>query len=963
MTTYNLTIVSDAENIALTVDSEARVATLFSRVPQPVSPIVVSGFRYNGALLQPTRSFKEALGNPTTTDFNILQVDSEPVTVEVYDAVGTLPHQIVTTREGGGTALYSSKITRDTFFYELMLDVPSAPAGWVITGYALTYSGGVADIDLNSPLSSVLDYIVDNVLTIYAVYDNYGASQVSLTLEMGEGDTQHLAVPYGSYFAETKEIADAMKKYGDIDSWKDASGVVYNAYSQFTQQTTLTATHALATNPAVATVYNVKNASGAWLAQTDNKPAGTLVPSKIIQNGALTGLPIAFPAQATTQIRSDVTQGLSELQFTIHTAKWLTLASKKWNFTTHSFEDVARSILPVPYDGADSVIELLPYDTTIVKDESVKLNFTKDNISITWTNGTDTENKIISDNLTGLQESFTMNKTIGTKSYTLEWVYDEANGVAKIVLPKFPMEKGLAYMTGWDMFTAFDVLGITAKIVPVEVYAYFKSRKDGRPLTPANMLIDPEIFEAVYEPLVAPTIVTITANGSNETIKANWGDLVKAPTISGAIQGKVLSGWETFDKAPYVDGSLWGAVYMRTFYTIHPRYNDLPDSDDAVAGFNQQYNGNGGMFYTGTPAEVGSEVIYAPLQNANTVVDLGIKRKNYSIMGGSFNRSIRGLLMPSTKLTGKQPVFAIWSRDTGTLSSFVRSFELVDLDTVRLGEDEMISYNLTDRDNVYISEPDGFGQTFSMDLTTINSGWSTMDNYVLESNDINFTIMYHGYSEYTRLHKWLQTHDKLALRVINREAEVEYVVVALSSKTKTEMSRDSKEWLVEEITFTRLSPNLHLTFFSSGALHSTVTVNSRAYVDIESRGYNVTEMEFIATQVDGKVSLKETINSNKIGSNTMHYSTVPGSEAYEALLKNTSDGTVYNSINLMPDMDLWTSQPIILPSGEWAFQANGGAVETWDFTTDTFTQQRAEGVTWALLSKSSQLYGVIFDEA
>lgn len=364
--------------------------------------------------------------------------------------------------------------------------------------------------------------------------------------------------------------------------------------------------------------------------------------------------------------------------------------------------------------------------------------------------------------------------------------------------------------------------------------------------------------------------------------------------------------------------SMSNKIYMN--HTIYSRY--VP-SIPKIIDTHISLSANGGTFYTGTTRETDNIVI-----GFNSGLTFGQAQVYFPPVKNSTMKPIywyTGKYEPVSNMVIKSDVLIkpIWSiEDSDELYRLPREYYLIDRSTMDWGWNEMEKFSLSDRDSIFVIEPEGLGTEFQYSNESVTvQGWSSSERNIAQ-NDISFTAYYHDYDNYRKLGRWIRGR-KLAIAVLNDTSIPTYYNVELKNIERSEIEYSYDNIMKGKLSFTKQSPAYDLEFIglgTDGILDNADDQNRRnAYIKLytTSMTRKLTTFTILANDINTGKHLSDSISGTIEADSFMRYSTVPFSEEWVNSKSWNGDGkSLYTSI------DLNTSDPIILGVGKWIISTN-----------------------------------------
>lgn len=364
--------------------------------------------------------------------------------------------------------------------------------------------------------------------------------------------------------------------------------------------------------------------------------------------------------------------------------------------------------------------------------------------------------------------------------------------------------------------------------------------------------------------------------------------------------------------------SMSNKIYMN--HTIYSRYvSSIPKMVETHISL----YANGGTFYTGTTRETDSIVIgfnsgitfgqaqvyFPPVKNSKM-------KPIYWYMGN--HEPVSNIVINSDVLI--KPLWSIEGSEE--LYRLPREYYLIDRDTMDWGWNEMEKFSLSNRDSIFVVEPEGLGTEFQYSNESITvQGWSSSERNIAQ-NDISFNAYYHDYDNYRKLGRWIRGR-RLAIAVLNDTAIPTYYNVELKNIERSEIAYSYDNIMTGKLSFTKQSPAYDLEFIglgTDGILDNADDQNRRnAYIKLYTTSImrNLSTFTILANDINTGKHINDSVSGSIAEGSFMRYSTVPFTEEWiNSTMWNGDGKSLYTSI------DLTTSDPIILGIGKWVISTN-----------------------------------------
>lgn len=340
------------------------------------------------------------------------------------------------------------------------------------------------------------------------------------------------------------------------------------------------------------------------------------------------------------------------------------------------------------------------------------------------------------------------------------------------------------------------------------------------------------------------------------------------------------------------------------------------------------FNANGGVFYKGTSYE--TEQISVDVSKTDT----------YGIVSGyvpEIKKRTLGLLYWALDLEHMEPAYphvvadrstivAKWSvTDNIELYRKPREYYLVDASTIIKGWDQMSKFSISDKNNIFVIDPEGNGADYDTSSTYTSDGWGSSEQE-LRGGTLSFDAYYNGYSQYNRLGRWMRGKE-LAIVRLDETGIPTYWMVKPAEIERTEI-KYNEQYLKGKLSFTKLSPPFDLEFLGIGT--DSIIDNEddmfrrNAYVYIHSLKVpdRDTGVQIIAH--NGSTTIEDSVEVDLPAGSYFEYSTIPFKERWKyGPTWSDMPNNLYNNI-----VNLAVARPIILGIGKWELSVSSSNITT-----------------------------------
>lgn len=340
------------------------------------------------------------------------------------------------------------------------------------------------------------------------------------------------------------------------------------------------------------------------------------------------------------------------------------------------------------------------------------------------------------------------------------------------------------------------------------------------------------------------------------------------------------------------------------------------------------FNANGGVFYRGTSYET-----------QQISVDVS-KTDTYSIVSGyipEVKKRTLGLLYWALDLEHMEPaypntvvdqstVFAKWSIiDNIELYRKPREYYLVDASTITKGWDQMDKFSISDKNNIFVIDPEGNGATYDTASTYTSNGWGSAEQE-LKGGTLSFDAYYNGYSQYNRLGRWMRGKE-LAMVRLDETGIPTYWMVKPAEIERTEI-KYNEQYLKGKLSFTKLSPPFDLEFIGIGTDNIIDNEDNmfrrNSYVYIHSLKVPGPDNGVQIIAQNSSTTIEDSVAVDLPTGSYFEYSTIPFKERWKyGPTWSDMPNNLYNNI-----VNLAVARPIILGIGKWELSVSSSNITT-----------------------------------
>lgn len=340
------------------------------------------------------------------------------------------------------------------------------------------------------------------------------------------------------------------------------------------------------------------------------------------------------------------------------------------------------------------------------------------------------------------------------------------------------------------------------------------------------------------------------------------------------------------------------------------------------------FNANGGVFYRGTSYET-----------QQISVDVS-KTDTYSIVSGyipEVKKRTLGLLYWALDLEHMEPaypnivvdqstVFAKWSViDNIELYRKPREYYLVDASTIIKGWDQMDRFSISDKNNIFVIDPEGNGAVYDTASTYTSNGWGSAEQE-LKGGTLSFDAYYNGYSQYNRLGRWMRGKE-LAMVRLDETGIPTYWMVKPAEIERTEI-KYNEQYLKGKLSFTKLSPPFDLEFIGIGTDNIIDNGDNmfrrNAYIYIHSLKVPGPDNGVQIIAQNDSTTIEDSVAVDLPAGSYFEYSTIPFKERWKyGPTWSDMPNNLYNNI-----VNLATARPIILGIGTWELSVSSSNITT-----------------------------------
>lgn len=329
------------------------------------------------------------------------------------------------------------------------------------------------------------------------------------------------------------------------------------------------------------------------------------------------------------------------------------------------------------------------------------------------------------------------------------------------------------------------------------------------------------------------------------------------------------------------------------------------------------FNANGGVFYKGTSYE--TEQISVDVSKTDTYGIVSgyvpeIKKRTLTLLYWALDLEHMEPAYPNV-VVDRSTVTAKWAvTDNIELYRKPREYHLVDASTIIKGWDQMDKFSLSDKNNIFVIDPEGNGASYDTSSTYTSNGWGSAEQE-LKGGTLSFDAYYNGYDQYNRLGRWMRGRE-LAMVRLDETGIPTYWMVKPAEIERTEI-KHNEQYLKGKLSFTQLSPPFDLEFLGIGTDNIIDNEDDmfrrNAYVYIHSLKIPDRDAGVQIMAQNGSTTIEDSVEVDFPGGSYFEYSTIPFKERWKyGPSWSNMPNNLYNNI-----VNLAVARPIILGIGKW----------------------------------------------
>lgn len=340
------------------------------------------------------------------------------------------------------------------------------------------------------------------------------------------------------------------------------------------------------------------------------------------------------------------------------------------------------------------------------------------------------------------------------------------------------------------------------------------------------------------------------------------------------------------------------------------------------------FNANGGVFYKGTSYETKQISVDVSKTDTYGIVSgyiPDVKKRTLGLLYWAIDLEHMEPAYPNT-VVDQSTVFAKWSViDNIDLYRKPREYYLIDASTITKGWDQMDKFSISDKNNIFVIDPEGNGAVYDTESTYTSNGWGSAEQE-LKGGTLSFDAYYNGYSQYNRLGRWMRGKE-LAMVRLDETGIPTYWMVKPAEIERTEI-KYNEQYLKGKLSFTKLSPPFDLEFIGIGTDNIIDNDDSmfrrNAYVYIHSLKVPGPDNGVQIIAQNDSTTIEDSVSVDLPAGSYFEYSTIPFKERWKyGPAWSDMPNNLYNNI-----VNLATARPIILGIGKWELSVSSSNITT-----------------------------------